>query len=58
MQISSAALEMCRVNKGLRESVDILEMMQDPKTLRDKRRAPYEGVPKSFTTEEMTQAAT
>ncbi len=57
-QVVGMAVEMCRVNKGLRESIDILEMMQDPKTLRDKRRTPYEGVPKSFTTEEMTQATT
>jgi len=57
-QVVGMALEMCRVNKGLRESIDILEMMQDPKTLKDKRRTPYEGIPKSFTREEMIQAAT
>jgi signal transduction protein with GAF and PtsI domain len=56
-QVVGMALEMCRINEGLRESVDILEMMQDPKVLRDRRRTPYEGVPKSFTTEEMAQAA-
>jgi GAF domain-containing protein len=55
-QVVGMALEMCRVNKGLRESIDILEMMQDPKSLKDKRRTPYEGVPKSFTTQEMTQS--
>ncbi|MEJ2097302.1 MAG: GAF domain-containing protein [Deltaproteobacteria bacterium] len=53
-QVVGMALEMCRVNQGLRESIDILEMIQDPKTLKDKRRTPYEGVPKSFTTEEMS----
>ncbi len=47
-QLVGMALEMCRINKGLRESIDILEMMRDPKTLRDKRRTPYEGIPKSF----------
>jgi predicted Fe-Mo cluster-binding NifX family protein len=47
-QVVGMALEMCRINKGLRESIDILEMMQDPKTLRSKRRTPYESVPKSF----------
>jgi predicted Fe-Mo cluster-binding NifX family protein len=56
-QVVGMAMEMCRINEGLRESVDILEMMQDPKVLRDRRRTPYEGVPKSFTTEEMAQAA-
>ena len=52
-QMVGMGMEMCRVNKGLRERVDILEMMQDPKTLKDKRRTPYEGIPKSFTTEEV-----
>jgi len=47
-QVVGMALEMCRINKGLRESIDILKMMQDPKSLRDKRRTPYESVPKSF----------
>jgi predicted Fe-Mo cluster-binding NifX family protein/putative methionine-R-sulfoxide reductase with GAF domain len=56
-QLVGMGMEMCRVNQGLRESIDVLEMMQDPKTLKDKRRTPFEGVPKSFTTEEMTQAA-
>jgi len=54
-QVIGMAMEMCRFNKGLRESIDILEMMQDPKTLKDQRRTPYEGVPKSFTTEEIPQ---
>jgi GAF domain-containing protein len=57
-QVVGMALEMCRINEGLRESIDILEMMQDPKSLKDKRRTPYEGVPKSFTTDEMTEATT
>ncbi len=57
-QVVGMAMEMCRVNKGLRENIDILEMMQDPKTLKEKRRTPYEGVPKSFTTEEMTHDTT
>ena len=55
-QVVGMGMEMCRVNQGLRESVDILEMMQNPKALRDKRRTPYEGVPKSFTAEEMSQS--
>jgi len=51
-QVVGMALEMCRINKGLRESIDILKMMQDPKRLRDKRRTPFESVPKSFPKEE------
>ena len=35
-QVAGMALEICRVNKGLMESIDILEMMHSPKTLRDK----------------------
>jgi GAF domain-containing protein len=54
-QVVGMAIEMCRVNKGLEESLDLLKMMQDPKTLKEKRRTPYEGVPKSFTREEITQ---
>jgi GAF domain-containing protein len=56
-QVVGMGMEMCRVNQGLRESIDILEMMQDPKTLRESRRTPYEGVPKSFTTDEMGLAS-
>jgi GAF domain-containing protein len=33
-QIVGMALEMCRVNKGLKDSIDILKTMRDPKTLR------------------------
>ncbi|MBN1106160.1 MAG: GAF domain-containing protein [Deltaproteobacteria bacterium] len=54
-QVVGMALEMCRVNTGLKDSIDILKTMRDPKTLKYKRRTPYEGVPKSFTTQEMAQ---
>jgi GAF domain-containing protein len=54
-QVVAMAIEMCRINQGLKESIDILEMMQDPKSLKDKRRTPYEGIPKSFTREEVIQ---
>ena len=47
-QIVGMGLEMCRVNKGLKDSIDILKTMRDPRTLKSKRRTPYEGVPKSF----------
>lgn len=47
-QVVGMALEMCRVNKGLKDSIDILKTMRDPKTMRYNRRTPYEGVPKSF----------
>jgi len=51
-QVVGMALEMCRVNKGLKDSIDILKTMRDPKTLRYNRRTPYEGVPKSFASAE------
>jgi GAF domain-containing protein len=54
-QIVGMALEMCRVNKGLKDSIDILKTMRDPKTLKYNRRTPYEGVPKSFASAEVPQ---
>jgi len=47
-QVVGMALELCRINKGYKESIDILKTMRDPKTLKSKRRTPYEGVPRSF----------
>ena len=55
-QVVGMALEMCRVNKGLKDSIDILKTMRDPRTLKSKRRTPFEGVPKSFHGDEMPQA--
>ncbi len=57
-QVVGMGLEMCRVNKGLKDSIDILKTMRDPKTLKSKRRTPYEGVPKSFAKKEVTQTST
>lgn len=54
-QVVGMALEMCRINKGLKDSIDILKTMRDPKTLKSKKRTPYEGIPRSFTSEEITQ---
>jgi GAF domain-containing protein len=55
-QVVGMALEMCRVNKGLKDSIDILKTMRDPRTLKSKRRTPFESVPKSFHGEEMPLA--
>jgi signal transduction protein with GAF and PtsI domain len=46
-QVVGMAIEMCRINKGLKDSIDILKTMRDPRTLKDKKRTPYEGVPKT-----------
>ena len=54
-QVVGMALEMCRINKGLKDSIDILKTMRDPRTISYNRRTPYEGVPKSFASEELTQ---
>jgi transcriptional regulator with GAF, ATPase, and Fis domain len=55
-QIVGMGLEMCRVNQGLKDSIDILKTMRDPKTVKSTRRTPYEGVPKSFASAEIPQA--
>ena len=56
-QVFGMALELCRVNKGLKDSIDILKTMRDPKTIKSSKRTPYEGVPKSFSDKEMFQAS-
>jgi signal transduction protein with GAF and PtsI domain len=55
-QVVGMALEMCRINKGYKESIDILKSMRDPRTLKSTKRTPYEGVPKSFSNKEMARA--
>ena len=46
-QIVGMALEMSRMSRGLKNSIDILKTMRDPKQKPSTRRTPYEGVPKS-----------
>ena len=46
-QITGMAIEMARQYKGLKDSIEILKTMRDPKTLRYRRRTPYESVPVS-----------
>jgi GAF domain-containing protein len=54
-QVVGMALEMCRINKGLKDSIEILKTMRDPKSLKSRRRTPYEGVPVSFNRNELGQ---
>lgn len=54
-QVVGMAIEMCRVNAGLKESIDILKTMRDPRLLSDTRRTPYEGVPKSVPKKAVTE---
>ncbi len=56
-QVVGMAMELCRINKGYKESIDILKSMRDPKTLPYSRRTPYEGVPRSFSDEELAKAS-
>ncbi|MCD6298744.1 MAG: GAF domain-containing protein [Deltaproteobacteria bacterium] len=46
-QIAGMALEMSRLYKGLKDSIEILKAKRDPKSLKTKGWTPYEGVPKS-----------
>jgi GAF domain-containing protein len=46
-QIAGMALEMSRLYKGLKDSIEILKLKRDPKSLRTKGWTPYEGIPKS-----------
>ncbi|MCP4745302.1 MAG: GAF domain-containing protein [Desulfobacteraceae bacterium] len=43
--IAGMAIDFCRLNKGLKSSIEILKTLRDPSVLRTKRRTPYEGVP-------------
>jgi len=52
-QLFGMAWEMCRINKGLKDNIEILEAMGEPKVLLYKRRTPFEGVPQSFPKEEI-----
>ena len=41
------AIVMARHYKGFKESIEVLKTLRDPKTLKSKKRTPYEGIPKS-----------
>lgn len=44
-QIAGLAIDLTRLNKGYKSSIEILKTLRDPRLLRSKRRTPYEGVP-------------
>ncbi len=46
-QICGMALDMCRLQKGYRTSIEVLKSMRDPKEFNFSRWTPYEGVPES-----------
>ena len=54
-QIAGMAVEMSRLYQGQKETIGILKSMRDAKTLRSKRRTPFEGVPVSVPLSEATK---
>jgi hypothetical protein len=50
------AIELCRINRGYKESIEILKSLRDPRTRKDTKRTPYEGVPKSFSSQDLAQS--
>jgi len=45
--MTGMAIEMARSYKGMKDSIEILKALRDPKTLKTKRWTPYEGTPVS-----------
>jgi len=45
--MTGMAVDMARSYKGLKDSIEILKTMRDPKTRKLKKRTPFEGVPVS-----------
>ena len=43
--MTGMAIEMAKHYKGMKDSIDLLKTLRDPKTLKSRRRTPYEGVP-------------
>ena len=54
-QIAGMAIEMSRLYQGQKEAIGILKSMREAKTLRSKRRTPFEGVPVSVPLSEATK---
>ena len=46
-QMAGLAIEMARQYKGLKDSIEILKTLRDPKILKQKKWTPFEGVPVS-----------
>ena len=46
-QICGMAMDMCRLQKGYKTSIEILKQMREPGAVGSSRWTPYEGVPKS-----------
>jgi signal transduction protein with GAF and PtsI domain len=57
-QLVGMALELCRVNHGLKESIDILKTMRDPSLFKSKRATFSEAVSKSLSSDVIPEAST
>lgn len=55
--MTGMAIEMARLYKGLKDSIEVLKQLRDPKTLKNKRRTPYEGVPVSVSKDAIRKGA-
>jgi GAF domain-containing protein len=53
--MAGMAIYMARHYKGLKDSIEILKTLRDPKILKSKRRTPYEGVPISVSRSEASK---
>jgi GAF domain-containing protein len=52
-QMAGMAIEMARHYKGLKDSIEILKTLRDPKALKYKKKTPYESVPMSVPASEI-----
>ena len=45
--MAGMAIEMARLYKGMKDNIEVLRQLRDPKSIKRKRRTPHEGVPLS-----------
>ena len=54
-QIAGMGLELARLYRGLKSSIEILKSKRDPKELKSNKWTPYEGVPESIEKEKLVE---
>jgi GAF domain-containing protein len=54
--MAGMAIDMARLYKGMKDSIEILRTMRDPKTLKSRKWTPHEGVPVSVSTPQSAPA--
>ncbi len=54
-QIAGMGLELARLYRGLKSSIEILKSKRDPKELKSNKWTPYEGVPESIGKEKLVE---